>query len=63
MLILPIIILLLELYMMKRWFPTIFNLQKRFAMWILKNIARWLWKSPERKGGASIRPQRMKWRP
>lgn len=57
------IILLLGFALMKRWFPTMFNYHKRFGKWALKGTASWLWKKPEKKGAASIRPKSMKWRP
>ena len=61
-LILPIVILLFVFALMKRWFPTVFNYQKRFGKWALKETAHWLWKKPEKKGAANIRPKRMRWR-
>jgi hypothetical protein len=61
-LILPIVVLFLVFALMKRWFPTVFNYQKRIGKWALKETANRLWKKPEKKGGANIRQTRMKWR-
>ncbi len=62
-LILGILILLFALALIKRWFPFIFNFAKRLCMWTLRITIGWLYKKPEKRGGANIRPARMRWRP
>lgn len=63
LLIVPIFILILALMLMKRWFPFAFNATKRLSLWIVRSLATVLWQKKERKGGASVRSQKIKWRP
>jgi hypothetical protein len=60
--IVPILLLALCLVLLKRWFPPLYGFLKRIAAWTGKAIAGWLWYKPERKGGASMRQPRMRWR-
>ena len=61
--VLPIVILFLVFALMKRWFPAVYNFQKRIGKYALKGTANQLWKKPEKKGAATIRSSRMRWKP
>lgn len=61
-LILAIIVLGIGFALMKKWFPTTYGLTKRVGIWTAKGMATRLWKRPEKKGGASVRQARMRWR-
>jgi hypothetical protein len=58
----PIVILIIVLMLMKRWFPFIFNVLKMIFLFIARSFAKILWQRPERKGGATVRPHRIRWR-
>ena len=60
--VLAVIVLGMGLALMKRWFPTMHGLTKRIGIWTAKGMAAWLWRRPEKKGGANVRPARMRWR-
>jgi hypothetical protein len=61
-LILAIIVLGIGFALMKKWFPSMYGLTKRLGFWTAKGMAARLWRRPEKKGGASVRPARMRWR-
>ncbi len=64
-LVLPLLFLILIFMLVKRYFPFAFRFIKRLAKWLLKvalSALKWLWRKPERKGGAQIRQSRMRWR-
>lgn len=63
LLVVTIIILILALMLMKKWFPFAFNVMKSLALWSVRSLASVLWQKKERKGGASVRSQRLRWRP
>ncbi len=58
----PVILLILSLVLIKRWFPAIFRIMKGITFWSAKTMAAILWQKSERKGGASVRSQKMRWR-
>lgn len=60
---LPIVLLVIGFMLVKRWLPFLYALMKRAASWLLKTTANLLWPEAERKGGASVRQPRMRWRP
>jgi len=62
LLFIPIIMLLIGLMLMKRWFPLTFNILKMVSLFIARSVAKILWQRPERKGGATVRSQRIRWR-
>ena len=62
-LVLGIVFPLFALALVKQWFPFIFNFVKRICISILRTTIGWLYKKPEKHGGAKIRPTRMRWRP
>jgi hypothetical protein len=63
LMIVPIFILIFALMLMKKCFPFAFNAMKRLSLWGFRSSATVLWQKKERKGGASVRSQKIKWRP
>ncbi len=61
--IVAVLILILGFALLKRWFPFMFNTLKKISLGGAKFVARMLWQRPERKGGATIRSQKIRWRP
>ncbi|MBZ0221278.1 MAG: hypothetical protein K8I01_12705 [Candidatus Methylomirabilis sp.] len=59
---LTLVIALIVIYAMKRWLPNVYKLLKGLVIRFLKGFAGWLWGQAERKGGATIRQTRMRWR-
>jgi hypothetical protein len=58
----PIAVLILVLMLMKRWFPSLFTIMKRITLRSVKALVAALWQKPERKGGANVRSQRLRWK-
>jgi hypothetical protein len=59
----PLLLLVLCLALLKRWFPPLYGFMKRIAVRTIKAVAGWLWRKPEKKGGAHVRQPRMRWKP
>ncbi len=58
----PIVILIFSFILIKRWVPFLFTVMKGITLWSAKTLAAILWQKPERKGGAAVRSQKMRWR-
>ncbi len=62
-LILSITVLMLGFAIIKKWVPALFTVLKRTGSLVLKLTGALLKSKVERRGGATVRSHRMRWRP